>query len=107
MRFLTFIASILVSLPIYALDKSELVGYTLIDKKTIEDDFEGCDFDKKIVFIDGTYYECATYSYTYSFMPTAYIYAKKLTYKGKQYADIKMVVDDEVYEMYPIPLKRI
>ena len=88
-----------------AFDRSELHGYTLIEEKTIEDDFEGCDFDKRIVFLDGTYYTCATYSYTYSFMPTAYIYARKLTYKGKEYADIKMVVDDEIYDMYPVPLR--
>jgi len=88
-----------------ALEQTELLGYTLIDEKTIEDEFEGCDFDKKIVFLDGTHLTCATYSYTYSYMPTAYIYARRIEYKGERYMAIKMVVEDEIYDMHPIRLK--
>jgi hypothetical protein len=91
---------------VFAFDPSELLGYTLVSEKRIDGDFEGCDFDKKIIFMDGTYLTCATYSYTYSYMPTAYIYAKHLEYKGKVFADIKMVVGDRVYDMYPISLGR-
>jgi hypothetical protein len=28
-------------------EQSELLGYTLIDEKTIDDEFEGCDFDNE------------------------------------------------------------
>ena len=92
-----------ISIPFaYAFDHSELLGYTLIDEKTIDGEFEGCDFDKRIIFMDGTYLTCATYSYSYSYMPTAYIYAKRFEYKGKVYTDFKMVVEDEIYDMRPI-----
>tara|TARA_Y100001934_G_scaffold46897_1_gene56713 strand:+ start:357 stop:824 length:468 start_codon:yes stop_codon:yes gene_type:complete len=35
----------------------------------VSDDFEGCDFDKRIEFVNGLTFVCSTYSYTYSFMP--------------------------------------
>jgi hypothetical protein len=89
-----------------SLEQSELLGYTLIAEKTIDGDFEGCDFDKKINFLDGTYLTCATYSYTYSYMPTAYIYARQIEYKGEVYMDVKMVVEDEIYDMYPVRLRK-
>ncbi len=89
-----------------ALEQSELLGYTLVDEKTIDGDFEGCDFDKKIMFLDGTYLTCATYSYTYSYMPTAYIYARRFEYRGEIYMDVKMIVEDEVYDMYPVRLRK-
>ena len=92
--------------PALALDQSELAGYTLIDEKIIDGDFEGCDFDKRIIFMDGTYLTCSTYSYTYSYMPTAYIYGRQFKYERKVFIDIKMVVEDEIYDMYPIILSR-
>lgn len=90
----------------YAFEQSELVGYTLIAEKTVEDEFEGCEFDKKIKFMDGTHLTCATYSYTYDYMPTAYIYAKRFEYKGDAFYDIKMVVEDEIYDMRPILIRK-
>jgi hypothetical protein len=89
-----------------ALEQSDLLGYTLIDEKTVDDEFEGCDFDKRIVFLDGTHLTCATYSYTYSYMPTAYIYARQIEYKGVVYMSIKMVVEDEIYDMYPVRVRK-
>ena len=35
----------------------------------VSDAFEGCDFDKRIKFLNGLTFVCSTYSYTYSFMP--------------------------------------
>lgn len=87
---------------------ADLVGYTIVATKTIEgwkearksgDDFEGCEFDRVILFTDGTALVCREYSYSYSFMPTAVILAKQITYQGRSFYDFKMVVDDEVYDM--------
>jgi len=97
-----FILVFIGSSQIFAFDHSELRGYTMVDEKTIDGDFEGCDFDKKIVFMDGTYLICSTYSYTYTYMPTAFIYTRHFRCQGKVYADIKMVVDDEIYDMQAI-----
>ncbi len=86
-----------------------LVGYTIIDTKTIvawhdddeqeEGSFNGCSHGRVIVFTDGTTLTCAEYGYQYAYRPTAIILAKKITYRGKSFYDFKMVVGDEVYDM--------
>jgi hypothetical protein len=82
---------------------SELVGYRLIAQKTISgyfehgkrgDDFEGCDFDRVIVFADNTGVRCIGYDYSYSFMPEAYIFASGSV--------MKMCVEDELYDIAPL-----
>lgn len=67
------------------------VGYKIIAKKTVAGEFEGCDFDKKIIFDDRTVLTCATYGYQYSYRPTAII-----LFNG---SNIKMVIEDEAYDM--------
>lgn len=83
---------------------SDLVGYTLLAEKTIAgyidnekkgDDFEGCEFDRIIVFDDNTGVRCATYSYSYSYRPDAYIFAS-----GP--GSMKMCVEDELYDVTPL-----
>jgi hypothetical protein len=80
---------------------SHLVGYTIIDTKTIEgwydedgkkgDSFEGCEFGRTIVFSDNRVLRCSEYNYQYSSMPTAIILSN-----GQQF---KMIVEDTVYDM--------
>jgi|GEM_PF-792055 len=80
---------------------SKIIGYTVVAEKivsgfvqggTIKDGFEGCDFDRTIIFSDNTGVRCAGYSYTYAFSPTAYIFVNKL-------GSAKMCIDDEMYEI--------
>ena len=78
-----------------------LVGYTVIDSKTIkgwydneerEDGaFKGCKHGRVIVFTDNRILTCAQYGYQYAYRPTAVILSN-----GSQ---LKMVVDDEIYDM--------
>ena len=84
-------------------DLGEVVGYTLIASKTIdgriddgqrEDDFEGCDFERTIVFTDNTGVRCMGYGYSYAYRPDAYIFSN-----GRS---MKMCVQDEMYEVAPI-----
>ena len=65
-------------------DLHEVVGYTLaaiktiagrIDKDGRNDDYQGCDFDRILVFDDNTGVRCTTYTYSYSYRPRAYIWA--------------------------------
>ncbi len=87
----------------------DLVGYTVIASKTIDsfvdrgkkkqDGFEGCDFDRVIIFTDGTTVTCRTYNYTYSYRPTAVILGQQIPYQGKQVTLLKMVVGDDVYDL--------
>jgi hypothetical protein len=83
-------------------DLDNLVGYTLvaskyiagrIDKQGHHDDFEGCDFDRIIIFDDNTGVRCMTYGYTYSYHPRAYIFANGSL--------MKMCVEDSLYDVGP------
>jgi hypothetical protein len=84
-------------------DLDGLVGYTLlaqkyiagrIDKGIRNDDFEGCDFGRVIVFDDNTGVQCMTYSYTYSYHPRAYVFGN-----GNS---MKMCVGSSMYAVGPI-----
>lgn|SRR5574340_319462 len=102
----------LAALPTYAGladDLGDLVGYTIIARKTIDgwhDDYEksdsssnGCSHGRVIVFTDNTALTCAEYGYQYAYRPTAVILAKEITFQGKLFYDFKMIVGDEVYDM--------
>lgn len=73
-------------------DLENLIGYSVIASKTVDGDFEGCDYDKVIVFTDGTALSCDEYSYTYTYRPKVIILAK-----DRQ--NIRMVVGDKVFRM--------
>lgn len=87
----------------------DLIGYTIIAAKTIDgyidengeksNDFEGCDFDRKIFFDDGSFVTCSGYSYSYSYRPTAILLGKKYSFEGRNFMDLRMVVDDEIYDL--------
>jgi len=92
-------------------DLENLVGYTIIDSKTIErwyddnekeESFNGCSHGRVIVFTDGTRLKCAEYGYMYAYRPTAIIFARQFSLKGIKggsFYDIKMMVEDEIYDM--------
>ena len=77
------------------------VGYTIIAVKTIasyvdekkgeKDDFEGCDYGRKIIFSDGTYLACSSYGYQYAYRPKALILSNR--------SGIVMLVDSNRYDM--------
>jgi hypothetical protein len=84
-----------------AKDLSNYVGYRVVANKIIEgyvdengkrdDSFEGCDFERKIIFTDGTYLVCSGYSYMYAYRPTAVILVKD--------GDFVMLVGDNEFHM--------
>ena len=98
-------AAMMAAAPVQAgCDLDDLVGYTLVAKKTVsgyidkdeqdlDSDFEGCDFDRIIVFSDDTAVVCQSYSYSYSFMPKAYLFANKSSWK--------MCVNGNIYRVQP------
>lgn len=57
----------------YGCDLGDFVGYTILAKKTIKGQFNGCDYNRKIVFTDGTYVTCDSYGYAYGYMEDAII----------------------------------
>jgi hypothetical protein len=87
-RFTPVVSSILSLMILSPIAKAEcqlqeVVGYTLVGIKTItgridkegrHDDYQGCDYDRILVFDDNTGVRCTGYTYTYSYRPTAYIW---------------------------------
>lgn len=99
--------------PVHAGIESELrgmEGWCVVAVKTIDgyvddegkrhDDFEGCDFDRKIIFRDGTYLTCGGYGYQYAYSPDAIIFATSFNYKGKKHTSFKMLVEGDMYDMH-------
>jgi hypothetical protein len=87
---------------------SDLEGYYLIKVKTIDgwvdkgkkdSDFEGCDWDRVIIFDDGTTATCRTYSYSYSYRPKAALFGKPMSHNGTNFYSIKMLVGSDIYDM--------
>jgi hypothetical protein len=81
-------------------DLDMIVGYTLVAAKYIsgyiqdekrKNDFEGCEWDRIIVFDDNTGVRCTTYSYSYSYHPKAYIFSNG--------ASMQMCVDGHMYSV--------
>ncbi|MBV8801716.1 MAG: hypothetical protein JO131_01885 [Gammaproteobacteria bacterium] len=80
---------------------NQFIGYTIVANKTIVgwydndgkkgDSFEGCNFNRVIVFDDNRTLTCAEYGYQYAYRPTATILSNG--------ANIKMVVESDVYDM--------
>lgn len=105
-RPVALIASIVALLPASASGSdydvlNQYAGYYIIGTKTIagyvdkdgkrEDSFQGCDFDRAIVFTDDTYAMCAGYGYHYAYRPTALLLSKD--------GMLVMLVDGNQYSM--------
>ena len=85
------------------------IGWTIVESKTIEGyrdigkekkgDFEGCDYDRTIYFMDGSTVKCNSYGYQYAYMPTAIILGKSFTHKGTKITQFKMIVESEEYDI--------
>lgn len=74
---------------------SSLIGYTIVDVKTINGSFNGCELGKKIFFTDGTYVTCSGLGISIAIMPEAVIFARQ--YQG--YTFFKMYVDGDIYDI--------
>ncbi len=103
--FITFFLTYSLAHALDASDFSGLEGWTVAAVTQVEDEFEGCDFDRRIEFDNGLTLTCSTFSYTYSFRPDAVIFFKSTQYKGRSYWLVKALIDDEFYDMYPLPAK--
>ena len=93
------------SLAIDASDFSGLEGWTVAAVTQVRDEFQGCDFDRRIRFTNGWALTCGTYSYSYSYMPDAVIFVKNLQYQNRAFWSVQVLIDDEFYDMLPVPAK--
>ncbi|WP_458699856.1 hypothetical protein ACKGJI_08500 [Sulfurospirillum sp. 1307] len=88
----------------------ELVGWTIVEVKTIEgfkepnqpkqDGFEGCNGDTVVYFTDGTAAKCISLGLQLELMPKAIIFGMQTTYKGKKMIMYKMIVKNNTYDIY-------
>lgn len=62
-----------------AYDFSGLVGFTIVAATNVRGDFEGADFDKPVALDNGMIFTFSTYSYTYSYRPSAVVMARIFT----------------------------
>ena len=111
--FMSLVASLVFSSVVQAdtLDKlSDLEGFYVLkvttidgwmdkDKNQKKSGFEGCDWDRVIIFDDGTTATCRTYSYSYSYRPKAALFVKPMTHNGTSFVSIKMLVGSNIYDM--------
>lgn len=112
--FAVLLAAVLAYMPALARadfedDASNYVGYTIVAVKTIDafkdqgkeqkDGFEGCDYDRIIVFTDGTAVTCRGYHYHYAYRPKAVILGTHVTFQGRTVTTFKMIVQGDAYDV--------
>jgi hypothetical protein len=79
----------------------QLKGWTIISVTAVDGEFEGCDHGRKIKLDDGSVLTCAEYSYTYSYHPDAVVFGKRTPFNGHNFISLRLVVEDEIFEMEP------
>ena len=90
--------------PAFGIDWNQYQGYTIVGKKTIVgyiqingstrkegDSFNGCRYNRWIVFDDNTVLKCTGYTYQYAYRPDAIILVRA--------GNWVMIVDGEEYDM--------
>ena len=77
-------------------------GWTVAAVTQVDGEFEGCDFDRRIIFSNRWVLTCDTYSYSYAYRPDAVIFTKSVRYQSQSYWLVKVLIDDEFYDMQPI-----
>lgn len=95
MRNLIFLLSIFfAAFAAHASDLEDLArdGYAVAEETSVDGEFEGCDFDKRIPLTNGLVFVCSTYSYSYSYMPDV------LILEHIRSGDIKVIIDDDEYD---------
>jgi hypothetical protein len=94
MRALIAVALVFVATIAIAADLENLAreGYAVVEKTSVDGEFEGCDFDKRIPFRNGLVFVCSTYSYSYSYCPEV------LILQHVRNGDIKVLINDCEYQ---------
>jgi hypothetical protein len=48
-------------------------GYAVVEQTTVNGEFNGCEWNRRIPLSNGMVFVCETYLYHYGYMPTVYI----------------------------------
>lgn len=66
-------------------------GYAVVLETRVNGEFNGCDFNKKIMLTNRQIFTCRSYNYSYAYMP------KVQVIKHVQYGSIKVLINDREY----------
>jgi len=80
-------------------------GWTIAKVGAIKGTFNGCEFDRLVELQDGTVLRCAAYGYQYAYMPDAVVFTKGTSIGDSRMVMVKLMVEDEIYDMSPILVK--
>jgi len=77
-----------------ASDLEELAkqGYAVVEQTEVRGQYEGCEFDRVIQFLDGLSLQCTSYSYHYAYQPEVLI-MQHISRK-----DFRVLIDGEQIE---------
>lgn len=83
------------------IDASDFVGWTIIYSGTVtgyydengqeKDEFEGCDFDRRLIIDYTSIITCIDYGYSYSYQPDIVILSNG--------SSLKACIDDDMYDV--------
>lgn len=85
---------------------SKLEGFTIVAVTQVDGEFKGCEWDRMIRLTNGLVLKCQSYSYSYSYSPDAVVFAKTFKHQGNSFAEVKLLVDGELFDMGLELLKR-
>ena len=81
-------------------------GWTIVAVTQVDGTFDGCDHDKKINLANQWVLTCGEYNYSYAYRPDVVVFAKPMAYAGRQMWMVKVLIEDEFYDMRPITAKQ-
>lgn len=90
------------TLSVYALDAgdfSEVVGYVVLETTNVKGTFNGAEHDKLVALDNGMIFEFAEYQYAYAYRPDVVVFAKKVTYQGRDLILYKLLIEDDFYDV--------
>lgn len=87
------------ALAIEVSDFSDMVGWTIAAVTSVQGEFDGCDFDRKIKFSNDWVLVCKSNSNANLLQPEAVIFTKEFKHQGNTYWVIKALINDKLYDM--------
>ncbi len=79
-----------------------LVGWTIVAETSVDGDFNGCEYGRRIRLQDGSVFVCAEYNYSYAYSPEVIVLAKRTSTGNRQLVQIKLLIEGELFEMSPV-----
>ncbi len=95
MRSLIFPLSLVCAAsPAFAVDWEDLAkdGFGVLEMTSVQGEFNGCDFGRRIPLDNGLIFVCSEYNYNYSYAPDVFIL------KNVRDGRLKVVIDDDEYD---------